>query len=66
MFFFPAGKILEDAMHNLDKIARIYQSDDPWKISFSYSRALQEEANESWAGKDDNMDEAQAVFLCQS
>ena len=28
----------------------------PWDISFSFSRALQTEAMEAWAGKDENID----------
>jgi fructose-bisphosphate aldolase class I len=34
-----------------------------WPLSFSYSRALQEEALRSWAGKDENIEFAQEAFL---
>lgn len=36
--------------------------DLPWHLSFSYSRALQEDALKTWAGSDDNRAEAQRIF----
>lgn len=37
--------------------------DLPWQLSFSYGRALQDEALRIWAGKEENVEEAQKVFL---
>ncbi len=34
----------------------------PWPLSFSYGRALQEPALKAWAGKSDNIRNAQAAF----
>ena len=34
----------------------------PWALTFSYGRALQEEALEAWGGKDENVDAGQRAF----
>jgi fructose-bisphosphate aldolase class I len=34
----------------------------PWKLSFSYARALQDEALEAWQGKSDNVPAGQRAF----
>lgn len=34
----------------------------PWKLSFSYGRALQDEALKAWCGKDENLKAAQQAF----
>jgi fructose-bisphosphate aldolase class I len=60
--FLSGGQNSWDAIANLDKIVDLAGS-DPWQITFSYSRALQEEPMKVWAGKDENADEAQTVFL---
>ena len=36
----------------------------PWRISFSYGRALQDHALETWHGKDENLEAGrQALYL---
>lgn len=35
----------------------------PWRLIFSFSRALQDMALQSWAGKEENVSEAQKIFL---
>ncbi len=35
----------------------------PWKLIFSFSRALQDMALQSWAGREENVSEAQKIFL---
>lgn len=35
----------------------------PWRLIFSFSRALQDMALQSWAGKEENVSEAQNIFL---
>jgi fructose-bisphosphate aldolase class I len=35
----------------------------PWKLSFSYGRALQDEALKAWLGKDENLKVGQQVFF---
>ena len=36
--------------------------DHPWELSFSYGRALQEPVLQAWRGREENVDDAQAVF----
>jgi fructose-bisphosphate aldolase class I len=60
--FLSGGQSSWDAIENLDKIVDLAKN-NPWQISFSYSRALQEEPMKVWVGKDENIDEAQTVFL---
>ncbi len=36
---------------------------DPWKLTFSFGRALQDTALKTWAGNSDNVAQAQAVLL---
>jgi fructose-bisphosphate aldolase class I len=38
----------------------------PWKLSFSYGRALQAGPLKAWAGKAENLAAAQAVFLARA
>ena len=35
----------------------------PWKLSFSYGRALQAAPLEAWSGKRENLEAGQAAFL---
>jgi fructose-bisphosphate aldolase class I len=60
--FLSGGQTPDEATDNLDEIVK-RKADAPWPLSFSYSRALQEEAMKAWAGKDENVPEAQKVFL---
>lgn len=34
----------------------------PWKLSFSYGRALQDEALKAWSGKNENLKAGQVAF----
>jgi fructose-bisphosphate aldolase class I len=34
----------------------------PWKLSFSYGRALQDEALQTWQGKPENLESGQKAF----
>jgi fructose-bisphosphate aldolase class I len=38
----------------------------PWKLSFSFGRALQDEALQTWKGKSENIPQAQAAFSHRS
>lgn len=60
--FLSGGQTPDEATNNLNEIVK-RKADAPWPISFSYSRALQEEAMREWSGKDENIDSAQKVFL---
>jgi fructose-bisphosphate aldolase class I len=35
----------------------------PWKLTFSYGRALQQAALKAWGGKTENVPAGQAAFL---
>lgn len=59
--FLSGGQTPDQATENLAAINRI--SGSPWQLSYSYGRALQEEALKTWAGKEENMESAQKAFL---
>jgi len=60
--FLSGGQTPDEATNNLNEIVK-RKANAPWTISFSYSRALQEEAMRTWLGKDENVVSAQKVFL---
>ncbi|MCR4305643.1 MAG: fructose-bisphosphate aldolase class I [Candidatus Daviesbacteria bacterium] len=59
--FLSGGQTPDQATENLKEINQI--PGGPWQLSFSYGRALQGEALEVWAGKDENIEPAQKVFF---
>ena len=59
--FLSGGQTPDQATDNLAEINRVAGS--PWELSYSYGRALQDEALMAWAGKNENVIEAQKVFL---
>lgn len=62
--FLSGGQDPEQATENLSAIARRAKAlDAPWPLTFSYARALQEEALQVWQGKDENVGAARKVFL---
>jgi len=58
--FLSGGQTPDEATENL---AAINQIGGPWQLSFSYGRALQDEALKAWAGKSENVPAAQKAFL---
>ena len=58
--FLSGGQSDLDATAHLDAMNKI--GGFKWKLSFSYGRALQQAALKTWAGKDDNLEEAQKAF----
>lgn len=58
--FLSGGQSDEDATAHLSAMSASY--DVPWKLSFSYGRALQAAALKAWAGKTDNTAAAQHAF----
>lgn len=62
--FLSGGQTPDQATENLAAINAI---GGPWQLSFSYGRALQDEALKTWAGKEENVPSAQKAFLtrCQ-
>lgn len=62
--FLSGGQSPDQATANLAAIVRRARAlGAPWPLTFSYARALQEEALAAWAGKDDQREAARAVFL---
>lgn len=59
--FLSGGQTPDEAINNLNEIVKL-KGDAPWQLTFSFSRALQEEAMKAWAGKDENIGVAQQVF----
>ncbi|OAN89227.1 fructose-bisphosphate aldolase [Marinobacter sp. EhC06] len=61
IFFLSGGQTPEEATINLNAMNSM--GPQPWELSFSYGRALQEPAQKAWAGSLDNGPEAQAAML---
>lgn len=59
--FLSGGQSEVEATENLNAMNQI--KDLPWRLSFSYGRALQESTLKTWNGKKENVSEAQKVFL---
>ncbi|MBI5405808.1 fructose-bisphosphate aldolase class I [Candidatus Kaiserbacteria bacterium] len=62
--FLSGGQTPDQATDNLAAITRRAKDvDAPWPLTFSYARALQEEALALWRGKEENVPAARAAFL---
>lgn len=64
--FLSGGQSEEEASLHLNAInvfANERPNNRPWKLSFSYGRALQYSTIMAWKGKDENVKEAQSVFM---
>lgn len=60
--FLSGGQSDEEATANLNAI-NARRADVPWKLSFSYGRALQAAPLSAWSGKRENEPAAQQAFL---
>ena len=58
--FLSGGQSDIKATHHLDAMNKM--GDEPWKLTFSYGRALQQLALKTWLGKAENEEAAQAAF----
>ena len=58
--FLSGGQTPDQATENLAEINKV---GGPWQLSFSYGRALQDEALTTWAGKEENTAAAQKAFF---
>ncbi len=58
--FLSGGQAPDQATENLAAINKIGGS---WQLSYSYGRALQDEALKIWVGKSENIPAAQKAFL---
>lgn len=70
--FLSGGQTPEQATNNLSAICQLSRARErareasaPWPLTFSYARALQEEALSIWKGKEDNVSSARAAFLAR-
>lgn len=62
--FLSGGQTPDQATENLRAIcAKAQEVHAPWPLTYSYARALQEEALAIWAGKDENIPAARAAYL---
>jgi len=63
--FLSGGQSPDQATDNLSAICRLSRQNGgaPWPLSFSYARALQDEALSVWKGKQENVSAARAAFL---
>ncbi|MDB6078228.1 MAG: fructose-bisphosphate aldolase, partial [Akkermansiaceae bacterium] len=59
--FLSGGQADVEATRRLNAIAQL--SSGPWKITFSYGRALQDAALQAWHGSAENQEIAQAALL---
>ena len=58
--FLSGGQSAEDATAHLSAMNAMF--DLPWKLTFSYGRALQSDALKAWGGKPENVRAGQAAF----
>jgi fructose-bisphosphate aldolase class I len=64
--FLSGGQDPETATENLAAITRrAKEVNAPWPLTFSYARALQEEALSVWEGREENVPAARAAFLAR-
>ena len=61
IFFLSGGQTPAEATANLDAMNRL--GAQPWQLSFSYGRALQDPALKAWKGQAANADETQRALL---
>lgn len=63
MQFLSGGQSEVEATLNLNAMN---QSPNPWHVSFSYARALQNTCLKTWGGKDENVKAAQDALLLRA
>lgn len=63
--FLSGGQTTEQSIFNLNEIVKLNleKKIGNWDLSFSFGRALQQDALTIWNGKDENTGDAQAVFV---
>lgn len=63
--FLSGGLSPDQATEYLGAMNSLY-SDLPWQLSFSFGRALQQEALQAWGGKAEHVKECQDVFISRA
>jgi len=61
--FLSGGQTEIQATANLNEMNKLPQEQRPWKLSFSYGRALQASVLKAWAGKAENVESAQKTLM---
>jgi len=61
--FLSGGQSEDEATINLNQMNRLTDVTIPWRLSFSYGRALQHSCLKAWKGLPENVEEAQNVLL---
>lgn len=59
--FLSGGQTPERSTQNLNAIAKL--GNQPWPITFSFSRAIEEPVLKAWEGKPENVDKAKEALL---
>ncbi|MEM7225031.1 MAG: class I fructose-bisphosphate aldolase [Pseudomonadota bacterium] len=65
LVFLSGGQSDEAATEHLDAMNKL-EGVKPWKLSFSYGRALQAAPLKAWGGKSDNLEAAQAALFARA
>ena len=60
--FLSGGQSNEDATAHLNSMNKILDNNSPWNLTYSYGRALQASALDTWSGKEENVPAAQDAF----
>ena len=61
--FLSGGQSNEDATAHLNMMNAKFGDDLPWNLTYSYGRALQQSALNTWVGKTENVPAAQDAFF---
>ena len=61
--FLSGGQSDEDATAHLNAMNQILGDNRPWKLTYSYGRALQAPSLKAWSGESTNIPKAQKAFL---
>jgi fructose-bisphosphate aldolase class I len=64
--FLSGGQSEEDATVNLNAMNALNLGPRPWRLSFSYGRALQKTVLKVWGGKKENVKKAQEALLVRA
>lgn len=61
--FLSGGQSEMESCVNLNAISKLAkEQNSPWKLTFSYGRALQNSAIKNWLGKEENTESSQEIF----
>lgn len=64
--FLSGGQTAKQATERLNAMHIRYRHSMPWKLTYSYSRALQQPALEMWSGIAENVSQAQQLLLVRA